>query len=51
MGDHLVLKSMKNVVICENWCELWNFVSIEFLNENFSLDLIVSELHLFQYIL
>ena len=50
MGDHLVLKSMKNIVICGNWCELWNFVSIVFLNENFSMDAFVSMLHLFQYI-
>ena len=50
MGDHLVLKSMKNIVICGNWCELWNFVSIVFLNENFSMDTFVSVLHLFQYI-
>ena len=50
MGDHLVLKSMKNIVICGNWCELWNFVSIVFLNENFSTDTFVSVLHLFQYI-
>ena len=50
MGDHLVLKSMKNIVICGNWCELWNFVSIVFLNENFSTDTSVSVLHLFQYI-
>ena len=51
MGDHLVLISMKNIVICGNWCELWNFVSIVFLNENFSMDTHVSMLHLFQYII